>query len=187
MYLLMLLATALAGKTPLTVYVTGANGAPLPSAMIRFHEEGVIRVVTDGGVQELAELNQRDGTVRDLALGGTVKFDVWAPGYGIMLMVTELKAGKANRARLILSPYEFQTAGSPQGIEAVQFYDRWRQAQLTWWTDRTEANLLIANRLRDATAAKARMWIESLGEAPRSDANRLCRMTAPDVTICGEE
>lgn len=187
MHVLLLLATALAGKTPLTVRATGPGGAPLPSTMIRFHEEGTIHVMSDDGTFEVSTIVRTDGTERDLSMGGQLVFDVFAPGHGPSLMIFELKAGKANKANIILSKSVFHTSGSLEGNEAVALARRWEEAQLAWWKDRTEANRLLAERLRAATASKARVWLEALGQAPHSDATRLCRMTAPDISICGEE
>lgn len=187
MHLLLLLTTAQAGRMPLTIQVFGPGGTPLPSTMIRFHEENQIQVMSDQGTYGTSVLFRPDGTTRDLSLGGRLAFDVWAPGHGPMLMVLELKEGKRNRATLRLSPSEWHTTGSIEGLEAVMAARRWEEAQLAWWAEPTELNELRARRLREATAARARQWIASLGDAPRSDAVRLCRMTAPDVNVCGEE
>lgn len=185
MTLLLLLATALAGKIPLVIDVTDAAGLPLKSTILRFHDEGKVHLVASDGRMLAQELTLPDGTTRPIAQGDKIAFDVWAPGYAPTTMRLELRKPKNNRARVLLAPAKFDAMGDPWATAALEAAANWETAQLEWYADRTDDRARVAARYRTITAAKAKLWYDSLARDPNTDAARLCRLTTSDPTACG--
>lgn len=185
MTLLLFIAAAFAGKVPLVLDVTDAAGLPLSSTIVRFHPEGKVHLVPSTGRMEVSTLTLPDGTTRTLGADQTVSFDVWAPGYAPTTMNLALRKPKNNRARVLLAPAKFDPQGDPWATAALEAAKKWEEAQLTWWSDRTDDNAKVAARHRSVTEAKARLWFDSLARDPDTDAARLCRLTTSDATACG--
>lgn len=180
------MTTARSQGMPLQIEVRDPQGAPIPSAAVRFLAEGECHAVDEGGRWTGGALSLPDGSELFLARGMTLDFDVLAPGYRPRPGSHVLRGGRADRVEVTLEPMDLTLApDAPEPARAtLEMVSRWREIALMPTRDAAWAKGLRGARARTAQHVEA--WLQWQRETGQLDARatEICRMAFDDPGRC---
>lgn len=173
----MLCGLALAGN-PLVVEVVDARGEPVPTAVVRFWDEGITRhrVHPQTGLWAGTVLYTEGHHEIPLRRGMVVKVDVWAPGFGLERL--DLEVGGPTQ-QVVLEP--LPSTDDPLAAPTLAAVATWREHARAprdpdgWFQE--------ARALESDVFEASRAWLAA--DSSSGIALQVCQMSATHPSACG--
>lgn len=178
---------AAAAETRLLVQVTDAEGKPIPTAIVRFAEEGERhRVNSFDGSWEGSVLIPSPDVTKPMIKGDEYHMDVMASGYAYTTQAVAI-TNKMTKVHVTLSPISYETPADASAEESATYaaLRAWTEADAAYAKNPTEDAQKTTIAARADVSAAAHAWITAKPEGSKATlALDACRAASQRSTDC---